>query len=399
MAPAPVTIVGAGIAGLTTALALHGIGVESAVIEKRAVPAATGAGIQLSANAVHVLDDLGLGDQIRQIAIRPSYIQISDGLSGRALTRFALGNAYEHRYGAPYLVVHRRDLQSLLLDACDAKGITPLFDVAAIDIVEKPQTVELTLADGKTMRATAVIGADGVRSAIREAMAHGASPRFSGYVAWRMIAPTNQLPEALQSDDVGLWLLPDAHLVHYPVSGGCDTNLVTVLPWRGAAPSGWVDAGSMPDAEGALPGAHPALREVFSLSKAWGGWPLYATQEMLLSDRSRLCLVGDAAHPMLPYAAQGGAMAIEDAATLAQLIRGEKSDIPSAIERYQWVRKRRVDRVMALARQNGRLYHCTGITRRMRNLMLSSAPQFLVQRKLRWLYGWKPPDRINGESG
>lgn len=385
-------IAGAGIAGMTTALALASRGVPCRIFEKRSKPAGTGAGIQLSPNAMHVLAQLGIAKKVLAKAARPSSIHIRDGLSGRHLARFDLGKPLERRYGAPYCVIHRADLEDILLDACQTDSGIALHYSAGIKAVDcSGEQTTLVTETGDRISGTGLIGADGVGSAVRKHFVPNLQPRFSGHVAWRAIVDLADVPPRIPHQDVGLWLLPSAHLVHYPVVGHDALNIVAIVASQdNSVPAkAWLEKANDAVRFESFASATPALKGVLESTRNWGGWPLFEAPAAQYAVDERVVLIGDAAHAMLPHAAQGGSCAIEDAAVLSAGIA--QSGIEAAFAKMDNWRARRASRICDLARNNQRIYHANRALRVVRNLALRTAPQWLMQQRMSWVYGWKPP--------
>ena len=373
----PLVIAGAGIGGLTAALALAGIGIQTAVLEQAEHIAEIGAGIQLSPNASRILHRLGLGPRLAA-AVRPEAISIRRA-DGAPLARIPLGAAAEARYGAPYLVMHRGELQTALLGAVHETGIAPRLGIRVEDFAEEPRGLAVRTADGREFRARALVGADGVRSRLRLRLG-GRPPRFTGRIAWRAT-----IAGAASECVTGLWLGARAHLVHYPLSGN-RINLVAVTE------------GPDPGATWSAPGEPIALkrrfaawareaRDLVAAAETWRIWPLYDGAPA--AGAGRVTLLGDAAHPMLPFLAQGGAMAIEDAAVLAAML-ARTSDVAAAFRRYEAARGPRTARVLKAARRNARVFHLSGLPALARDMALRLAGERMLA-GYDWLYGWRPP--------
>jgi salicylate hydroxylase len=366
----PIHIVGGGIAGLGTALSLARHGLKSTVLEQAPQIEAVGAGIQLSPNAMKVLARLGLEDKLRQSAVEPRAIALMDGRTGRQLARLPLGETAHQRYGAPYLVIHRADLQAALLDAC--------LGNALIDI-QLGRHVSPAEDDGLT------IAADGVRSAFRGALRQQASAQFTGHVAWRT---THDMAADVADEPVTrAFFGPGAHLVDYPIRSGTQRHLVAItatgqLPGPSASPQETLRR--------AFTGWHHDILARLLNQRDWTPWPLYGVDPAGPWVGTRLALVGDAAHAMLPFLAQGGAMAIEDGAVLAHHLACALP-MEQAQRAYERDRKGRVSRVWKEARGNGRTYHMAGLLALARNTVLRTTPGQALLARYDWLYGWSPP--------
>lgn len=387
-----VAVVGGGIGGLTAALMLADAGHEVTIVERRTGFGEPGAGIQLSPNASRILIALGLGAGLNRIGCQPDGIAIRAIGSARPIGHVALGPSMRERYGAPYFVAARADLHTLLLDAVRSRGNVRLVVgrnlVAATDSNSLAEiTVETAVGAREMMTAELVIGADGLWSRSRAALGDRREPVYAGFAASRAIVPANEVPAELASGDTGLWLGPGRHVVHYRIGGGRLVNIV-VVERRAAPRQGW----SEPEPGDALlarfSGAAAPLRGLLEAAGSWAAWSLYDLPVGPMAGR-RLALLGDAAHPILPYLAQGGALAIEDAAELAvQLERNH--DVPPALSAYAQARVGRVRRVQREARRNGRIYHLPGPIAAARDLVLRRKDPGRLVDRYAWLYDWRP---------
>lgn len=390
-----ITISGAGIAGLTAALALEQQGFRVIVLEKQSKASTQGAGIQISPNATKILGALDLTKGLRAVASAPEAITIHKGKNGRKLAEFELGSAMRERHGAPYLVLHRADLLHLLTQACTKKpDIEIRYGHDVCEAVTHANGTTLLAQHGRKIeeiQASALVVADGVWSALSGRMDHLAKPKFSGCIAWRGLVDMGNVPDAFSRQSTGLWLAPDAHLVHYPIRNGQLMNMVAILAHDAVTPprKGWMELKKSTDIASAFEGWSGEVKSLMSASTNWGGWPLYCVNNARHSSMGSVCLIGDACHPMLPFAAQGGGTAIEDAYVMAGLCGKYRDDLPRAFEIYRQQRQKRTSKIYKLAESNRRLYHMGGIAMGARNLAMSLAPQSLMQKRLDWLYGWE----------
>jgi len=385
----PILIAGAGIGGLATALALARRGVSSHVFERRQSFPPEGAGIQIGPNGGHVLASLGLSDKLRANAGVPQAIRVHAGRSGRVLNRLPLGARISERFGAPYWVAHRADLHAALLDAAETSELITLSqDAGVIRAEQDPSSVQIETQNGLHIEGAALVAADGVWSDLRKQVFGAAEPRYSGRSAARAMLPVEAVPSGIATQDVGVWLAPGAHVVHYPVRGGRELALVVVYhapePERGW--SGEVPATRVRDR---VSGFAPVLQELIAAVPAWRQWGLYDLTVQLPLAKSRVALLGDAAHPILPFLAQGGVMALEDGATLAEAISSHE-DIPAALTAYAAARTERVTRVQKASRRNGDIYHLGGALGLARDITLRSLSGALLMAQYDWLYGWRP---------
>ena len=380
-------IVGGGIGGLATAIALARTGISSTLMERSVFSGETGAGIQLGPNATRALRELGVLDAVQAVAFRPDALRLFDGVSGEALASVPLGSSTEKRYGAPYLTLHRADLHSCLLAACqrlDSIELKDDFDVTEVEMLADRMVA--TSADGTKAEGTSLIAADGLWSRFRQRIDACADLRFSGATAWRTLLPREQVPAPFDTSEVGLWLGPRAHLVHYPVRGGKDLNVVAVVE-GGIAKLGW-NWRAEPDM--LLPAfdrwASP-VRKLLGIAETWRCWSLFRVKPSSRWVQGRMALLGDAAHPVLPYLAQGAALAIEDAVTLAASLEVSSGEPSDAFARYESLRANRARSVQRQAARQGRLYHLHGPSAVVRNFMLrQTRPEALLQ-SFDWLYG------------
>ena len=367
-----IAVVGAGIAGLATALALARSGPAVTVLERADPIEPVGAGIQVSPNAMRVVRALGLERALNAHASAPREIVLRDGRTGGVLARVPLGATIEAKHGAPYLTVHRGDLQAVLLGAARHEPRVALRLGVAVEGVDRDGTVRW---DGGSERFDLVVGADGVRSAVRAGVRNDAVD-FGRITAWRANVATAALPRALAGPRTGAWLGPEGHVVHYPIRSGTVTNIVAVVPGEGT-----------PDA--AFVRWTGEARRLLAAADEWKPWPTPRLDAGRPWSGGRVVLVGDAAHAMWPFAAQGGAMALEDGWTLAvALARGGVDALP------EWERERRerVARVAALAARNRFVYHARGPVRLARNAVMRLVPVEALMRPVDAVYSWVPPE-------
>jgi len=385
-----ILVVGGGVGGLATALACGARGLPVQLIEKKPVFSEVGAGIQLSPNVVRLLEGWGLRSGLDAVACFPSLLQVRNAQSGAVLGQLALGARAVQRYGARYSTIARADLHKLLIDAVQAQGSTQLLLDNALQLISQDaNAVQVTTADGHQRRANVVIGADGLWSHVRDFVRADAQPGFSGHLAYRAMVTQAALPQGLRSDVVTAWLGPQFHAVQYPVHGGEWLNVVVIV--QGPAPEDiqlWDHDANADVLRAHLDGNASALQDLVAAIKAWRLWPLNGLPHVRSAKElafGRIALMGDAAHPMLPYLAQGAGMAIEDAAALAAVLSSPELGDVAALERYAQTRWRRNARVQARAQRNGEIFHATGVQRWGRD----TAMQMLGQRLLDvpWLYG------------
>lgn len=396
--PARILIAGGGIGGLAAAVALarRGQGVE--VLEQAASFAEVGAGIQLGPNVTRRLKALGLLEPALRLAARPNSVAARDAQDGSLLARMPLADAIERKYGGPYLCMHRADLHSVLLHA--ARDLAPQVELntaAPINqVAARGETVCVGSGGQRAWEGDGLIGADGLWSLVRSRVVEEAPPpRATGHTAWRALARIDALPAALRSADVQVWLGERLHAVAYPVRGGAWMNLVILAEVQpggaGAKRQDPADWDQQADVAALLAAIGNRCDGVFPLIEAmpqWRAWqlndrpPLTGPQDMV---RGRVALLGDAAHPMLPYLAQGAGMAIEDAVALAERVGNcDAEDLPAAFSRYAAARWQRNARVQARARRNGEVFHASGARRVARDAALRVLGAHLLDNP--WLY-------------
>jgi len=392
MANEPLLIAGGGIAGLAAALGLARSGLGAVVLEQAPVFDEVGAGLQLGPNAVKALKYLGAWDEIARLAFVPGRIAIRDGHNGQLLQEIALGGDFERRFGEPYRVIHRADLLAgLLASARASSDVTLKPGKRLIGFTESQSGVAAETAAGETFRGRALIGADGLRSTVRQKLIGDGPPRFAGQVLYRALIPMSAAPHGLDPAAVSLWLCPGAHVVHYPVSGGQSLNIVAASndSWTD---EGWSTAAEPAEVELRFPGCHPAVAAILAAPTTWTKWAGASRSEMRGWTKGRLALIGDAAHPMLPYLAQGAAMALEDAAVLSGLLAADR-DVARAFSTYETSRRGRVSKVANRSRRQALIYHARGPLRLARNIALRLMDSGAFISRMAWLYGWEPPPR------
>jgi salicylate hydroxylase len=391
-------IAGAGIGGLTAALALAHKGFRVVVLEKAERLEEAGAGLQLSPNASRILIDLGLKERLRPRAVTPEAITIVSSRAGGELTRLPLGEAASQRAGAPYWVIHRADLQAALAGAVqEHPDIELRLGCQFEDLAPHAKGLTIVHRRGNERRqdiGLALVGADGIWSTVRNHLFPEAQPQFSGLIAWRGTLDARALPREYTAPRVQLWMGPNAHLVAYPISAGKQINLVAVVPGTWNRP-GWSAPGEPNELKDAFGGARwaGAARMLIGAVDSWRKWALFTLAEGCEWHEGSVALLGDAVHGMLPFAAQGAGMAIEDAAVLAKALSETPlesgSQVAAALRRYGKMRRARVARVQHLARQQGRIYHMRGAMALARDLAIRAlGPQRMLARQA-WIYDWR----------
>ena len=385
---APVLISGGGIGGLAAALALARRGFAVKVLEQSAAIGEIGAGIQLGPNAFSALDALGVGEAVRSRAVYTDRLVMMDAVDGSEVASVPVGEAFRARFGNPYAVSHRADLHLALLDGARRAGEIELATSTRIDRVEQDADgVTAFDAKGTAHRGAALIGCDGVKSTVREQLV-GDPVRVTGHVVYRAVADARQFPEDLKVNAPCLWAGPDCHLVHYPLRGGEQYNVVMTFHSRDHEQWGVTD-GSREEVLSYFTGIAPRLRRLLEIPQKWRRWATADREPIGRWSFGRVTLLGDAAHPMMQYLAQGACMALEDAVTLGEALAAEGGDFERAFARYERSRIVRTARVVLLTREMGRIYHAKGVERLVRNELWKGRPPERHYDALEWLYGWK----------
>lgn len=397
MTTASVLIAGGGIGGLSAALALAQAGVSCQVFERAASFAEFGAGIQLGPNVMRVLQAWGLESRVTEVVAWPTRLQVMDAMSGELLAQMAL-DGFATRYGAPYATIHRADLHQLLARTLQDRPEVQLHLASGVaHVLSTAQGVQVQLANSRQQAGAALLAADGAWSHLRQQCWSDGLPHPTGHLAYRALVRQDDLPATLRTQHVTLWLGPRLHVVHYPVRAGEWLNVVAIVHGRALGDmSHWDHSANGADLQRAMAGVHPRLMQRIQAVTAWRLWPLSVRtpvrgpHEMA---QGRVALLGDAAHPMVPYLAQGAAMAIEDAQALAQclgpVLRAADAPpapdaVPTALAQYAQQRWARNARVQAQALRNGRIFHWAGLMRLARNVALRSLGETLLDQT--WLY-------------
>lgn len=394
-----VLICGAGIAGLAAAVACGRAGMDTRVVERAAAFGEVGAGIQIGPNVTRILQRWGLDAALKRVASMPDALQVRSAVTGRDLGRLPLGEDMCQRYGAPYVTLHRADLHQLLLHAVRGQGLAQMQLAGELTRFEQTsEGITVRLADGGTERGDVLLGADGLWSAVRRQLLDDVSPGPTGHLAYRALLRQSDMPASLRSQQVTAWLGPNLHAVQYPVRGGDWLNLVVIVhgesDWMQAANgtpgqlANWNQEADPAQLQQALRGICTPLRELVDAAPAWRLWilcdrePMNGPREHALG---RVALLGDAAHPMRPYLAQGAGMAIEDAAVIAPLLSAPHPTVETALQDFaqrRWARNRQVQ---ARSRRNGEIFHATGPVRWARDAAMAVLGTRLLD--IPWLYG------------
>ena len=385
-------IAGGGIAGTAAALALARAGWQITVFERRPELGEIGAGLQVSPNAARVLDWLGVLDAVRGSAFVPHSGVLRDGRTGAEIYRAALADAARDRWGAPYLHLHRADLLSVLVNAARAAGVHLEIGCAVERTVEHPGHIALHMADGAIHEADLVLGADGIHSALRKAVLPDEAPRFTGQVAWRGLVPADAVPEGTIPPDATVWAGEGRHLVTYYLRGGALINFVAVEERDDWTEESWSAPGDPDALRACFQDWHAAPKTLLNAVGECFLWGLFDRPEQVRWTQGRLALIGDAAHPMLPFMAQGAAMALEDVAVLVRHLGA--AEISEALSLWEDERWPRVIRVLQQARANGRMFHrAPGAMRAASRAVVGTVSKLapgLAAGQLDWLYGFDP---------
>jgi 3-hydroxybenzoate 6-monooxygenase len=385
----PVLVAGGGIGGLAAALALVRQGYSVAVLEQAAQIGEIGAGMQLGPNAFHACDALGVGEAARARAVHTDCMVMHDAVDETLVGRIDTGEAFCRRFGNPYAVIHRADIHGALLAGVQASDLARFHVDTRIERVEQDEASGVVTAvdqNGRRWMGQALIGADGGKSVVRQQYVND-PPRVTGHVVYRAVVDRSDFPADLRWNAANLWAGPKCHLVHYPLRGGEQYNVVVTFHSR--EPEQWsVTDGSKAEVESYFQGICPRARQLIDLPKTWKRWATADRDPIDTWVFGRAALLGDAAHPTTQYLAQGACMALEDAVTLGEALRETGGDWPTALARYEQCRVTRTARIVLSAREMGRLYHAAGVERLVRNALWKGRSQERFHDALEWLYGW-----------
>ena len=384
----PILIAGGGIGGLATAVGLARKGIHSVVLEKAPTLGEIGAGIQLGPNAFHAFDYLGVGDTARAMAVYIDQLRLMDAMGGEEITHIDLGEGFRRRFGNPYAVIHRGDLHGVFLKACrESPCIELRTSNEVVGYEQDGASVTARLANGESVTGSALIGADGLWSNIRKQVVGDGPPRVSGHTTYRSVIPTERMPEDLRWNAATLWAGPKCHIVHYPLSGWKLFNLV--VTYHNDAPE--PVAGKPVSFDEVMRGfehIHPRAQSIIRHGTDWKLWVLCDREPVEGWVDGRVALLGDAAHPMLQYMAQGACMAMEDAVCLSHMLEAHPDQIEAALEAYRAQRLLRTARVQLQSRAIGEhIYHPAGPHALLRNAIMSAKNSEDWYEVVAWLYG------------
>jgi 3-hydroxybenzoate 6-monooxygenase len=384
----PLLIVGGGIGGLATALALSRAGFPSHVLEKSEEFAEIGAGLQLASNATRMLDRLGVLDEIKKHAIFPKQLIMMDAGSGKPITRLNLGEKYLEHFGYPYILMHRGDLLGVELEACKKSPLITLENhKEAVRIEDLGDGARVTCTDGSVYECDALVGVDGLWSVVRRLVHDDGDPICAQFVAYRGAIPIDEAPEGSDFDNMTIWVGPDLHFVQYVVRSGQIFNQVAVFrSYRYKENS--EDWGTVEELDEHFGKMCPRVRAAITRIKRNRRWPMFDRLPIPNWTRNRITLLGDAAHPMLQYIAQGACQALEDAVYFGDAMKQCGGDVPRAFQAYQEPRIQRTARVQNIARFFGDVKHVHGVSITLRNALLAKRTPDDFE-YFDWLYGYK----------
>ena len=383
----PVLIAGGGIGGVAASLALVRRGFAVKVLEQAPQLGEIGAGIQFGPNAFAALDALGIGEKARSRAVYTDEMLMYDALDESLVGRIATGEAFRARFKNPYAVIHRADVHLSLLEGAQETGRVEVLTSTQVQRVEQDDDgVTVIDANGKQHRGIALIGADGVKSAVRRQYVADEA-RVSGHVVYRAVVEKKDFPDNLRWNAAAIWVGPNCHLVHYPLRGGEQYNVVVTFHSR--EKEEWsVRVGNREEVLSYFEGICAKARQLIELPKDWTRWATADREPIGQWTFGRTVLLGDAAHPTLQYLAQGACMAMEDAVTLGEALRVHNNDFSRAFAHYQRSRVARTARIVLSAREMGRIFHARGVERLVRNELWKDRSQERFYDAMEWLYGW-----------
>ena len=383
----PVLVAGGGIGGLAAALALVRQGFRVTVLEQAAEIGEIGAGIQLGPNAFHAFDALGVGDKARGRAVYTDYMVMHDALDEYQVGKIPTDEVFRKRFGNPYAVIHRQDIHNSLLEGAQETGKVEFITSTRVERVEQTDdTVTVHRTNGKSYTGQALIGADGGKSVVRAQYVND-PPRVTGHVVYRAVVEKKDFPENLRWNAASIWVGPNCHLVHYPLRGGEQYNVVVTFHSRNKEEWGVTD-GSKEEVQSYFQGICPKARQLIDLPKSWKRWATADREPIATWVFGRATILGDAAHPTTQYMAQGACMALEDAVTLGEALRVNNNDWTQALALYQRSRVARTARIVLSGREMGRLYHAKGVERLVRNELWKGRTAERFYDAMEWLYGW-----------
>jgi salicylate hydroxylase len=384
----PVLVIGGGIGGMAAALGISQLGHTVDLFEQAPEVGEIGAGIQLGPNAFAAMDALGVGPNARKRAVYTDDLIMMDAVDESEVARIPVREAFRARFGNPYAVIHRADIHLSIYEGVQAAPNVRVHTSAKIEKVEMGANgARVTDANGRVHEGAAVVGADGVRSVVRQKVV-GDSHRVSGHVVYRAVVPKDEMPADLRWNAAAIWVGPNCHLVHYPLRGGEQYNLVVTFHSRDQEE--WsIREGSREEVLSYFTGIGPGPRRLLDLPSSWRRWATADRDPVEKWGEGLATILGDAAHPMMQYLAQGACMALEDAVTLREALKATGGDIEKGFRLYESKRIVRTARVVLSVREMGRLYHAAGIERLVRNSLWKGRPAERFYDAMDWLYSWK----------
>ena len=380
-------IIGGGIAGLASAIALAKVGKSVDLYEKTQAFGEVGAGLQIGPNAVSALKQLGVFDALEPLTVAPQNIRIMDGVTGKQLSLLPLGKSFEKQFGQPYRVAHRADLLTALVDkakTCKSVKIHLSSSLSRLDI--EPDSVTCHFTNSNTTSHQMLIGADGFRSVVRRNILNDGPPIFAGHSLYRALVPMENATNIANINDVHLWMFPGGHVVHYPVSSGKNLNIVAASEQNWESRN-WSTPTVPAEVKEYFAKACYDLHKVLKIPENWLKWAAAGHPVAPVWHKHQAVLIGDAIHPTLPYLAQGAAMALEDAVCLASALSKGQS-----LAEFAGTRQLRTAKIVATSTQQGNIYHLRNPTRLARNLVIRSLSSDAQLKRLNWLYNWSAPE-------
>lgn len=383
-----VLIAGGGIGGLAFGLALARRGIASHILERRRAYSEEGAGIQIGPNGTRILRELGVAEALRPYAGKPDFLIVRDAITGGDVAQLPLNATMQERFGSPYWVVHREDLHAALLTQARVQPLISITMGAAVQRVSSTgEGATVETEDGDLYEGDVVVGADGARSAVRQAVAGPSVYVPNGKSAYRCVVPAKYSGARFPDGNTRIWLTKDAHFVHYAVRDRSEMAVIAILDDTAFTGTGWSHEGD-PDPVFRRMTLAPELSKLLSKQR-WRRWALSSLEALPPMASGRIALLGDAAHPILPFLAQGGVMALEDAVVLADCLATFRHDVAGALDRYRHLREPRVHKVAEASKMNGQIYHLSGLVATARNLVMRWTPGHKLMKAYDWLYGWK----------
>ena len=394
-----IVIAGAGIGGLCAAVALAKRGFEVVVYEQSQQLGEVGAGLQLSPNAVHVLQALDIANKVKAKAFRPSKAVMRHFRTGNTYFTVPLSDVATEKYGADYLHIHRADLHAVLQQSCEELNVPIFLGQAVQSYLQTPQNLTVQLENGESLEADLLLGADGIKSKVQACMFGQTPAQFTGQVAWRGVVEANKIAKGLIKPNANLWVGPGKHFVSYYLRGGELVNFVAVQERTDWQKESWNEAGDINELRDTFSGWHPEVTELLAASEQCFLWALFDRPPLHQWTDQKVTLLGDACHPMLPFLAQGASMAIEDSYALAFCLANNSNTIDALIS-YEDIRLTRARDIQLGARKNASLYHMTSPIERAKLAVLSGLSSIglsdkVAANKLDVIYGYNIVERLN----